>query len=322
MYSLIRAERKDNTVDLAVRGPVPQLFFSVLQDGFESTLSRYQGLEINRLVPCICMHGDGTQPGKQCVHLYQYGPLLRRLERNVVEVECELSFTKVNVSELLFGIAPAATDQLVAWMGKIDHRLNTFQAETAWAQREFLKTLRRNQISSEALCPSVFTLTPVAGGGRRPGFRRRELHLYCEQPGLFHALPEAPYTIDQPTRWLVAISPYLSTLVAVLKHTAPLVGPVLGLTSDLLAKRLTDQLDIMTELISQLPNNLMAESDLKSIPKNDSQGHFKLDADYRAIYALLHELDPSDRWAGLNRVLSPEGQILWLCADHAQRQMP
>ena len=81
-------------MDLAVRGPVPQLFFSVLQDGFESTLGRYQGLEISRLVPCTCACGDGTQPGEPCMHLYQYDPLIRRLERSVPEVECELSFSK------------------------------------------------------------------------------------------------------------------------------------------------------------------------------------------------------------------------------------
>ena len=321
VYGLIKAERKDNTVELAARGPVPQLFFSVLQDGFESTLGRYPGLEINRLVPCTCMNGNGTQAGKQCLHLYQYGPLLRRLEKGVSEVECELSFTKVNVSELLFGIAPTTTDQLVSWMGSIDHQLSSFRAEAAWAQREFLKTLRRNQISSEALCPSVFTLTPVPGGGRRPGFRQLELNLYCEQPGAFHVLPEEPYVIDQPTRWLVAISPYLSTLVAVLKHTAPLAGPVLGITADHLAKRLADQVNIMTEVISQLPNNFGAESELGPVPKNDSQGRIKFDADYRAIYALLHQLDPNERWAGLNRVISPEGQIIWLCADHAEQQM-
>lgn len=113
VLGLIRAERQDTTVDLAVRGPVPQLFFSVLQDGFESTLRRYQGLEIIRMVPCTCANGDGTQPGKPCVHVFQYGPLLRRVEQGVLDVECELSFAKASVAELLFGIAPTTTDQLV-----------------------------------------------------------------------------------------------------------------------------------------------------------------------------------------------------------------
>ena len=318
IYGLIRAERKDSTVELAVRGPVPQLFFSVLQDGFESTLNRYQGLEITRLVPCTCECGDGTQPGKPCMHLYLYNPLLRRLERGVGEVECELSFSRVNVAELLFGIAPSTTDQLIAWMDKIDHRLSDFQAEAAWAQREFLKVLRSGQIRSEALCPSVFTLTPAANRGR-PGFHRLELRLYCEQPGSFHALAEAPYIINQPTHWLKVVSPYLVTLVTILKHTAPLVGPVLGLTAEHLAKQLGNEVKLMTELISQLPSEFALDEITEVHQANDLQHRVKLDADYRAIYAMLHQLDPSDHWAGLNRVLSPEDQILWLCSDHAQQ---
>ena len=318
VYSLIRAERKENIVDLAVRGPVPQLFFSVLQDGFESTLSRYQGLEINRLVPCTCANGDGTQPGVPCMHLYQYEPLLRRLERNVPEVECELSFSKVNVAELLFGIAPATTDQLVSWMGKVDRRLADFQAEAAWAQREFLKALRHGQARFEALCPSVFTITPASGKSYTPGIHRLELRLYCEQPGSFHALPEPPYIINRPTRWLTAIGPYLTTLMAILKHTAPLVGPVLGLTAEHLANQLTNEINLMTELVNQLPSG-GRDGDINIAETDDPERRAKLDADYRAIYALLHELDPSDHWAGLNRILSPEDQILWLCSYHAQQ---
>ena len=318
VYSLIRAERKDNTVDLAVRGPVPQLFFSVLQDGLESTLRRYQGLEISRLVPCTCDWGDGTQSGEPCMHLYQYDPLLRRLERGVPEVECELSFSKVNVAELLFGIAPATTDQLVSWMGKVDRKLTDFRAESAWAQREFLKAFRRGQVRSEALCPSVFTLTAAPSRLSRPGVQRLELRLYCEQPGAFHAVPEPPYIISQPTRWLRAIGPYLTTLVQVLKHTAPLAGPVLGITAEHLAKQLTNEVRLMTELVNQLPRVAM-DSGI-TLPQGDEpQRRASLDVDYRAIYSLLDELDSSHHWAGLNRILSPEDQILWLCSDHARQ---
>jgi hypothetical protein len=252
------------------------------------------------------------------MHLFQYEPLLRRLERGVPEVECELSFSKVNVAELLFGIAPTTTDQLVTWMGKVDRQLTDFRAESSWAQREFLKALRRGQIRSEALCPSVFTLTAAAGRISRPGIQRLELRLYCEQPGAFHALPEPPYIISQPSRWLKTIGPYLATLVEVLKHTAPLAGPVLGLTSEHLTKQLTNEIRLMTELVNQLPR-VAADGDV-SLPLTDEPiHHASVDADYRAIYSLLHELDPSHHWAALNRILSPEDQILWLCSDHARQ---
>ena len=314
VLGLIRADRKDKTVDLAVRGPVPHFFFSVLQDGFESTLRRYQGLEITRLVPCKCARGIGTQLNQPCKHLYQYEPLLRRVEKNVSEVECELSFSKVSVADLLFGIAPTTTEKLMNRLDQIDQNISEFRSEAAWAQREFLKNLRRNQARLEALCPTIFTLTPTDRKVRRPGIHRLELRLYCEQPGAFHCLPEAPYIIDQPTRWLVALRPYLVTILSMLKHAAPLVGPVLGLTAEHLAKQLSSETELMNVLIDQLPEDL----DIDSVRlKSNANENIKLDADCRALYALLHQLDPTDSWAGLSRTYTPEGNILWLCRAHA-----
>jgi hypothetical protein len=318
VVSLIRAERQEKTIDLAVRGPVPQLFFSVLQDGFESTLSRYQGLEITRMVPCICGQGDGTQPGEPCMHLYQYGPLLRRVEQRVPEVECELSFTKVNVADLLFGIAPTTTDELVSRLEHIDRSLTDFRAEAAWAHREFLKALRRDQARAEALCPSVFTLTLDKTRIHWPGIYRLKLRLYCEQPGAFHSLPGDPYTIEQPTSWLVRLAPYLMTIVTMLKHAAPLVRPILGLTSEHLAQQLTNETKLMVELVDQLPEDLSAER----IETDNFGARPSLDVDYRAIKALLHHVDPSDHWGGLSRTYTPEGEVLWLCRDHAKQYSP
>ena len=313
VFGLIRAERKDRTVDLAVRGPAPQLFFSVLQDGFESTLSRYKGLEITQLVPCICKYGNGTQAGRPCMHLYHYRPLLRRLEQGVPEVECELSFAKISVAQLLFGISPTTTEQLVRRLDTIDKRLSDFRTETAWAHREFLKALRQAQARAEAVCPSVFTLTPVPGRSRR-GIRRLELHLYCEQPGAFHATGCPPYVIVQPTRWLVSIGPYLRVLLTVLKHIAPLAAPVLGLTSEYLANQLTNETSLMEEMVSQLPETFGADW-----IQVDDLRKSQLDVDYRALYAVLHELDSNESWAGLSRIYTPEGEVLWLCRDHAEQ---
>ena len=318
VLGLIQADRQDKIVDLIVRGPVPQLFFSVLQDGFELTLSRYQGLEISRMVPCVCGLGDESQDGSACKHMYQYYPLLRRLEQGIQEVECELSFTRVRVAELLFGIAPGTTDEVVNRLDKIDRRLEDFAAETTWAHREFLKALRRSQARSEAVCPCIFTLTPATTGRiPRPGIRQLELRLYCEQPGGFHALREPPYVLDQPTRLLTTIRPYLNTLLMVLKHAAPLVSPVLGLTAHHLADQLAQETSLMTEVVSQLPEPIDAER----IQAGDLRQP-RLDVNYRALYAVLHTLDPSEHWAGLSRTYTPEGEVLWLCRDHAQQFNP
>jgi internalin A len=319
VHGLIRADRHNRTVELAARGPAPQLFFSILQDGFESTLRRYEGLEIVRYVPCVC--GNTSRP---CRHLYQYEDLVRRLESTPPRphVECPKSFSQVNVHTLLFALAASTGDQLLARIESIDRSVADFRAETAWAQRDFLKALRSNQIRFEAQCPSVFTLTPAP---RRPttlpGSHRFELRLYCEQAGAFHPLAEDVYTFEQPAEWLTRISPYLNMLLTVLKHAVPLVGPVLGLAADDLAARIQHETDLMQGIVDQLPITTARSSRTAGILESATRSRVELDSDYRAIYALLDNLDPAHRWSGLNRIRTPEDQILWLCRDHARQYM-
>jgi hypothetical protein len=321
VLALIRAERQDKTVDLAVRGPVPQLFFSVLQDGFESTLKRYKGLEVSRLVPCTCDYGDGTQPGSPCKHIYQYEPLLRRIERGVQEVQCELSFVNISVASLLFGIAPTTTSQLLNRLDAIDEHLQEFRSEVTWTHREFLKALRRQQVRLEAVCPSVFTLTPTGSRIHLPGIRHLELRLYCEQPGAFHPLPSDPYLIKDPAPWLTTVGPYLVTLVSILKHAAPLVAPIMGLTAEYLAKQLEQQTELMIQVVQQLPSGgIPSDPGTTKLETGELRRHAELDVDYRDLLALLQDLDPAEHWQGLSRVYTPEDQVLWLCPEHARLQ--
>jgi internalin A len=45
-------------------------------------------------------------------------------------------------------------------------------------------------------------------------------------------------------------------------------------------------------------------------------------AEYRQMYALLKQLDPEERWGGLNKVTTPEGPTYWLCREHARFYRP
>jgi internalin A len=104
-----------------------------------------------------------------------------------------------------------------------------------------------------------------------------------------------------------------------LKHAAPLVGPVLGVASEHLANQLSYETRLMTELVSKLP---VPEGFGADLPQLNDPRHIELHVDYRALYALLRELDPSDHWAGLSRIHTPEGEVLWLCSDHSQQYSP
>lgn len=317
VLGLIRADPYNRTIDLAVRGPAPQLFFSILQDGFESTLGRYNGLEIHRYVPCVC-----NESGRACPHLYRYDDLLRRLEATPprLHIECPRSLSEISVSTLLFGLAASTGDQILARLEGIDRNVADFRAEAAWAQRDFLKALRSNQLMLEAQCPSLFTITPSPRKpADLPGKRRYQLRLYCEQPGAFHPLPDDPYTIEQPAEWLTKISPYLGMLLTALKHAVVLAGPVLGIAAAELAARLQHETDLMQAIVDQFPGHPGPDPRQAGLLEPATRPDIELDSDYRAVYALLDTLDPAHRWSGLNRIRTPEDQILWLCADHARQ---
>jgi len=46
--------------------------------------------------------------------------------------------------------------------------------------------------------------------------------------------------------------------------------------------------------------------------------HFASGSELRMIRQILGKKDTSHHWGGLERVVTPEGHILWLCKDHAK----
>jgi len=129
-----------------------------------------------------------------------------------------------------------------------------------------------------------------------------------------HATMEPPYSIEQPTQWLKKMAPYLNVMIMILKHAVPLATPVLGITSEYLANQLSNDIGLMAELVTQLPADVPAGPSIEEELRPP-----ELDVDYRALHALLDQVDPSHHWAGLSRIRTPEEEILWLCRDHAQQ---
>jgi len=39
----------------------------------------------------------------------------------------------------------------------------------------------------------------------------------------------------------------------------------------------------------------------------------------RALHTFLKEADPNERWGNLHKVVTPDGNILWLCGQHRQQ---
>lgn len=194
----------------------------------------------------------------------------------------------------------------------------TEQAE--YSQRMFLKLQRLAQVQQEARCPSIFSLVPVTRSRLVENLAGAvcELRLYCEEPGAWHRLPEQVgcYRVTEPAAWLRKFGPYLQYLLTVLKHAAPLAGPVLGVSVDKLDEQLKADCDLMKELVAQAPTQLRWQDELPRAIDVTPSAHATSDADFRALQAMLSELDPNSVWGGLSRYTTPEGLTLYLCREH------
>jgi hypothetical protein len=337
--ALVTVDRHAKTAELRVRGSYPHDFFAVLKDGFEQTLQRYPGLDITRLVPCPHRNEDGTF----CPHEFRHEQLRARLDRvpPLETIECPEHLESVEVSFLLQGIERPAADrseqmtrQVLAKLdqleiigqrqhaevrGGIEQTRAEVSAMVAEQQRGFLELLRRGQSQQEAICPSVVWVRRAsrreAGRRLRPG-DVFQLHLCCEAPGEWHLLEGAePYEVPADSDFTRVVLPYVHQSLKVLKYVVPVLGAALGAASEDLGKVMKDDLDLMKALLDGLPPEARRQlSDRESQSMVVATDH----AEYRELHALLKRLDPAERWAGLNKVTTPEGPTYWLCREHAR----
>ena len=309
--ALVRASTYERHIDLTVRGPTPQNFFTLLKDGVEVTLERFPGLNIDRVMPCPGHNGD------RCSHLFRYDQLLARIERKPprLTIECPEYMEDVSVPGMLFGLAWATQDAVL-------ERIDELEAASA-ARHGDLVTIafRREQSRVESACPNVFVVMPSDSRRWPPRILSQavDLQLYCNAPGEWHPTSEGGrYQIDRPGEWLAKAAPYLARLVTVLKYTAPLAGPWLGVTAPNFEATFKHQLALMKQLAARLPD--LAEQPLHPAREGvDDPGEARrtVGASLRALRELLDQKDPQRQWGGLRKVLTPEHHYLWLCDYHA-----
>jgi hypothetical protein len=195
-------------------------------------------------------------------------------------------------------------------------------------QREFTRTHRRDRSELETLCPSVFVLRPGATeGGERLnrwmsiGQSKMNLQLYCEEPGCWHPTYQGgEYIITKPTAWLGTIAPYVRRFVSVLKWASPLVAPGLPFVAGEYAEILKNDINLMTALVNKLPEIEMTDpAELPDTGKGQPRADRVEGAALRTLHKLLMFLDPGQNWGNLSKVLTPEGDYLWLCEMHARK---
>ncbi|HKY04170.1 MAG TPA: COR domain-containing protein, partial [Blastocatellia bacterium] len=96
---------------ILVSGLRPYNFFTILKNTADLILGRFEGLKIERNVPCIC-HWDRGET-RRCPRSYRYSDLVRRMEAGRHLVECEDSYAQVSVPKLLYGIHISTDEQII-----------------------------------------------------------------------------------------------------------------------------------------------------------------------------------------------------------------
>ncbi len=316
----------DLHVYLGVRGPEPVRFFSILQDGFEETISRYPGLEVKRVVPCS---GMGCASDSQCDHEYRLEELEKYRERGREMIICGSSLDEHQVVRLLYGIAipkaPASFERYVRNLSlevvdKIDDlREDTLQLVgevLGYQQREFTKIFTMFQSHEETQSPSVFVLEkPKEGWTRKALGQKLTVKLCCEMPGCWHPLPEGEgeYSVSDPARWLVRVAPLFRRLVKALKVGMPLTSAVIGYSWSEIEEMFKNNLELACELTNILPDI----QDVDDSQPDKLEAGRATGASLGALREVLSKGDPYLSRTGLQKVLMPEKNYLWLCRQHA-----
>ncbi|MGB8509009.1 MAG: hypothetical protein WCD76_11550 [Pyrinomonadaceae bacterium] len=175
----------------------------------------------------------------------------------------------------------------------------------------------------EAECPSTFWL---ATHGRDAlnlkdwVTQQYRLYLLCQHPPAPHTVGDG-YLLRQSQEWWLTVSPWLNQLIKFIKFGVPMgkaVGAVYDETVFEKAKAQTDLMSEITKTIPQLAESSVAMSFSES-RLDLAQDQQSVGAALRALYHFLDQADPTHTWGGLSRAITPDGNILWLCAEHRQQ---
>ncbi len=288
-----------------------------------------------------------------CPRSYHYEDLVRRMELERLSIECPETFMHVSVPTLLYGIHVSTAPQIhesiekskhdilaqITVLQQKDERLYQQMQETGqlvqktnqlvqetnqlieWSVRNFTRLWNLQMRWLEAECPNTFVLLP----GSKSRFNPKDwigqeytLHLLCQHPSGPHRLDAPGYDLRRSRSWWIKLSPWLKHLATFLKYGVPLFGMARPIIDILSTGNMDAELDLLKNISDDLPD--FVDGDGTELHHE----HFHVDDDQavgaalRTLYNFLREVDPSQHWSGLQKVITPDGNVLWLCKDHAQ----
>jgi hypothetical protein len=115
----------------------------------------------------------------------------------------------------------------------------------------------------------------------------------------------------------VKVSPWLKYLITFLKFGVPFIQEVGNIIDAVDFKQAEAQLKLLEQITEDLPEL----TDEESTSPEKKNLHTSLEQTtgpaLRFLHSFLKETDPQQFWGGLQRIITPDGNILWLCSKHA-----
>jgi hypothetical protein len=315
-------------IRLLVQGPLPQNFFTILMNTVDVVLARFEGLAVERKIPCICHWERGVS--EPCGRFYRYEDLVHRMEVGRHTVERPETFVDVSVPQLLYGIHRSTNEkvmndiqqgqqeirQSLKELQKLDTILHKLDQQAELIVRSFTRQWNLEMQKMEAECPNTFILMPGSDALFNPKnwvSHEYRLYLLCQHPSSPHRVEEG-YILRQAEDWWVTVSPWLNRLVEFLKFGVPMGKAIGAVYNAIDIKQMQDAIDLMNQIVQSIPE-LPALDTMKHVTTRSQMG-YEQHAEGPALYSFLKEADASQVWGGLYKTPTPDGNILWLCDVH------
>jgi len=144
-----------------------------------------------------------------------------------------------------------------------------------------------------------------------------KLYLMCQHPVQPHIVsgPKG-YDVPKSKEWWGKVAPWFKRLVEFLKYI-PKAGPFIKGYNEQFYKDIENSLKIFDTVLDNLPD--ISHEDSASLLRY-VEGRFQaFDAEgpaLRALHSYLKEVDKEEKWCGLNKVVTNDGNIFWLCEKH------
>jgi hypothetical protein len=336
---LFEAQRQ---VRMMVWGKFPQNLLMILIDTMDLILKPFDGLRKRKYIPC-----PGHQ-GKACSGQFEFDSVTRAQATGRDAIQCHETLDSVSVQLLLNGIHPSTKpkveEQIQETLLRIEEstklirsemssRFDTvddvlasipnelaaqFRSQVEWIIRHYTRQLNVEEMTPDEACPCIFHIVSDETRGKRLTSKGYRLYLMCQHTGGLHSVPGG-YAIDEPTSWWRAVEPRLKPLVQFLKIVTPLGISTVKMADPSLSAPVKADIDFMKSVLDAIPILPKSESDFDRVSKYELGDDYQARGDsLKALRTFLDKQSDSPKWGGLKQVKTQDGNILWLCPEHAK----